>query len=257
MSPFKIELKEGGKEMIKILGMAREDIITNLNPYHITRILSSEEIMYIAEALGAFWQYDYYAAYYEKKWGYHAELKSGKHSDAFFDSKLILQYPSIKKLIAYQMAMRIRRLKWGVPDFIAGVSDGATELAREIAGIMGAEFAELTKRDGRIVLLSSLGHASLLLVEDVCSSGTGFTEAVLHIRSKEPGVRFFPVEPVILNRGGLRRINIKGEWASFKIVALAVHPVREWNSKQCLLCERGSKAIKPKETEENWRLITK
>ncbi len=242
--------------MIKILGMARQDIINNLNPYRITRILSSEEIMYIAEALGVFWQYDYYAAYYEKKWGYHAELKSGKHSDAFFDSKLILQYPNVKKLIAYQMVMRIKRQKWGIPDFIGGVPDGATELAKEMAAIMGAEFAELEKKEGRIVLITNLGHASLLLVEDVCSAGTGFTEAVLHIRSKEPNVRFFPVEPVILNRGGLRKIYIEGEWTSFKIVALAIRPVREWEVKHCPLCERGSKAIKPKETKENWHLIT-
>ena len=242
--------------MIKILGMARKDIINNLNPYRITRILSSEEIMYIAEILGAFWQYDYHAAYYEKKWGYHAELKSGKHSDAFFDSKLILQYPNIKKLIAYQMAMRIKRLKWGIPNFIGGVPDGATELAREIAGIMGAEFAELEKRDGRIVLVSSLRHASLLLVEDVCSAGTGFREAVLNIRTREPSVRILPVEPVILNRGGQRKIYVEGEWEGFKIVALAIRPVREWDAKQCLLCEKGSRVIKPKETEDSWRLIT-
>jgi len=242
--------------MIKILGMARKDIINNLNPYRITRILSSEEIMHIAEVLGAFWQYDYYAAYYEKKWGYHAELKSGKHSDAFFDSKLILQYPNIKKLIAYQMVMRIKRLKWGAPNFIGGVPDGATELAREMAEIMGVEFAELEKKDGRIILVSNLGHASLLLVEDVSSAGTGFREAVLNIRFKEPSVRIFPVEPVILNRGGQRKIYVEGEWAGFKIVALAIRPVREWEVKQCPLCEKGSKAIKPKETEESWRLIT-
>lgn len=242
--------------MIKILGMAREDIVNNLNPYRVTRILSSEEIMYIAEVLGAFWQYDYYAAYQEGKWGYHAELKSGQHSDAFFDSKLILQYPNIKKLIAYQMVMRIKRLKWGIPNFIGGVPDGATELAREVAGVMGAEFAELEKKDGRIILISKLGHASLLLVEDVCSAGTGFREAVLNIRSKEPSVRFFPVEPVVLNRGGHKKIYVEGEWEDFKIVALAVRPTREWEPKHCLLCEGGSKVIKPKETEENWRLIT-
>jgi orotate phosphoribosyltransferase len=241
--------------MIKIVGMTGTEI-TKIDPKSVKRILSFDEIMYIAMALGAFWQYDYFAGYSKRRWGYHAELKSGRHSDSFFDAKIMLSFPSIKTLLARQMVLRLRRLDTIRPDWVAGVPNGATEFTKEIARITELEFIELVKDNNHIVSPQRLGRGNLLLFEDVCSSGTGFREAVSAIKLKSPNVRLLPIEPVILNRGWAKRIFIEEEHENFKIVALIKCPMREWEPQECPLCEQGSKAIKPKETNENWRLIT-
>ncbi|MFA5355471.1 MAG: hypothetical protein WC302_01970 [Candidatus Paceibacterota bacterium] len=241
--------------MIKIAGMTGTEI-TQLDPKSVKRILLFDEIMYIALALGAFWQYDYFAGYYEGRWGYHAELKSGRHSDSFFDAKIMLSFPNMKALLARQMVMRLRRLNIIRPDWIAGVPNGATQFAKEIAKITGLEFVELVKDNNHIALNKRLGRGNLLLFEDVYSSGTGFREAVSVIKLKSPNVRLLPIEPVILNRGWAKRIFIEEEHQNFRIVALAKCPMREWEPQECPLCKCGSRAIKPKEKNDNWRLIT-
>jgi len=95
----------------------------------------------------------------------------------------------------------------------------------------------------------------LLLDEDFCTKGTGFKEAVADILSRQPKTKILPLELVIINRGGLTAIAIEGV-GEFQVVAVANHRVNDWPPPECPLCKMGSKPIKPKATDENWRLIT-
>ncbi|MDO8435981.1 MAG: hypothetical protein Q7S82_01155 [bacterium] len=240
--------------MVQIIGMTKEDLF-NLDPTSIHRLLSEEEIVYVAATLGSYWQYDYEAAR-KGKVGLHAELKSLRHSDGFFISRILLQCPNIRKMMAYQLVFRFNEL--GIPTsvWVAGIPDGATELGQDVAKIIGAKNAETQKKDGRIVLLSSIGpDETLLLVEDFCTLGTGFIEAVQEIISKQPKANILPYELVIINRGGLERI-ILGGAGMFRIISAANHQVSSWKPEECPLCKMGSVPIKPKATDENWRLIT-
>ncbi len=251
--------------MLKIIGMTKDELL-GLHPDSLTRpgsirLLTEEEVVYIAETVGAFWKYDYEAAKLGKV-GLHAELKSLLHSDGFFFSKILLQYWNIRTIMADQQVMRFKQLRVSNPDWVAGIPDGATELGKEVAGLLGVKNAEMKKEDGRIALVSLVTPGeTLLLVEDFCTRGTGFTEAVLDILSKQPAVKILPCELVILNRGGLSEIEIPAEkTSSSKIVAKVVpvvnYRVNDWKPEECPLCNMGSKPIKPKATDENWRLIT-
>ena len=247
--------------MPEIIGMTKEELI-NLDPLGIDRGLSEEEIVYIAKTLDSYWEYDYQAAD-EGKVGMHAILKSERHSDGFFVSRIMLQYPDIRAIMADQLVLRfqaentLNQLMLPRPDWVAGIPDGATELGQDVAKALGVRTAEMKKEDGRIVLVSSIGPGEiLLLIEDFCTRGTGFKEAVSDILFKQPKVKFLPYEFVIINRGGLREIKVEGFDLPFRIVAAAEHRVNDWEPAECPLCKMGSKPIKPKATEENWRLIT-
>jgi orotate phosphoribosyltransferase len=238
-----------------------KDQLLGLHPDSLTRpdepprLLTEEEIVYIATTLGAFWAYNY-EALREGKPGFHAELKSGLHSDGFFYSKILLESWNMGVIMADQIALRFKQLAIAEPDWVAGIPKGATKLGEDVAQIMGVKNAEMQKETERIELVSFIGPGeSLLLVEDFCTRGTGFTEAVQDILSKQPQVKILPYELVILNRGGLKEIVIEGV-GSFQVVAVVEHRVNDWEPEECPLCKMGSKPIKPKATDENWRLIT-
>jgi threonine dehydrogenase-like Zn-dependent dehydrogenase len=62
------------------------------------------------------------------------------------------------------------------------------------------------------------------------------------------------INPVILNRGGLKWIMVRGV-GKFRIVAIGDYWARDWSKKRCPLCRAGSVPIKPKATKENWTKI--
>lgn len=249
-----------GERMQKIIGMNKEELL-NLSPGDISRagsdrLLTEEEIVYIAKTLNSYWEYDYEAAKRERV-GKHAELKSLRHSDGFFVSRILLEPPNIRAIIAYQLMLRFYQLGISAPDWVAGIPDGATLLGQDVARFLYvSKIAEMKKENGRISMISTIApNETLILVEDFCTRGTGFSEAVSEIVSRQPKVKILPYELVIINRGGLSEISVENI-GIFKIVAVATHRVNDWESSECPLCKMGSIPIKPKATDENWRDIT-
>lgn len=239
---------------MNILGMTREEL---LKLTEIDRLLKPEEVVYIARTFGAFWKYDYVASE-QGRVGLHAELKSGLHSDGFFVSRIMLAEVNIRRIIANQIVMRLEKplREIGKPSYVAGVPDGATQLGKDIAEILGVKCAEMQKVEKRIVLVTELHPSeSILLIEDFCTRGTGFTEAVETILQAQPAAFVLPLDPVIINRGGLNQIVVKGV-GIFDILPVVELRVQDWEPSECLLCKRGSKPIKPKATDENWLAIT-
>lgn len=143
------------------------------------------------------------------------------------------------------------RLCW-----VGGIPDGATLLGEEVRKEMGSpRHAELAKIDGRITLISQIPpDESLLLVEDFFTRGTGFKEAAENAIKDQPGIFIIPVDPVIINRGGLKKFEVEG-LGSVSVVAIAERKVNDWESADCPLCKMGSVPIKPKITDENWQRL--
>lgn len=233
----------------RLMGLQVEDIQDFLTP---------EEVVHIAKTLGAFWTYDYQAAA-EDRVGMHAILKSGLHSDGFFISRIILAVENIRRVISAQMVMLLRGVlgRSGVPDYVAGVPDGATLLGQDIAEMLDTATAEMRKDDGRIVLVSQLDPGqSLLLVEDFCTRGTGFKEAVNEVRQAQPQAKILPYNPVIINRGGMESVSVDSV-GEFEVLPVVKWRIQDWDPKEgCPLCDKGSVPIKPKASDANWSAIT-
>lgn len=236
-----------------ILTMDKSDLV-QLKSEDVTETFNTVEVVHIAKELDAFWSYDYEAARNGRP-GMHALLKSGLHSDGFFVSRIMLKFQNIRRIMATQMAMRILQ-HMDRPDEVGGIPDGATELGEDLATILGSKNAKLSKVEGKIELDSWIKPGrTLLLCEDFCTQGTGYREAVIDIHYKCPKARLIFYAPVIINRGGLKYIKVDGI-GLFMILPIANYLVNNWPESKCPLCKKfGSKAIKPKETDENWKLL--
>lgn len=230
--------------------------LLKLKPGDIDRLLTPGEVIHIALTLGAFWRYDYGAAR-EGRFGKHAILKSKLHSDGFFISRILLEPENIRLIIADQIVRNLRHSKVLLPDYVAGVPDGATKLGEDIARMLGSKDAVMKKSDGRISLVTEIEpSASVLLVEDFCTRGTGFKEAVNVVATSQPRAGIVPLDPVILSRGGTKVIIVENV-GTFAVLPVVEWRVQDWDPvKGCPLCDMGSVPIKPKETDESWRDIT-
>ncbi len=243
---------------LNLLGMSREELLL-LDPLDFAdQLLSAEEVIHVAEALDAFWRYNYAAAKQGKP-GKHALLKSGLHSDGFLISKILLKPDNIRLIMAYQLKLRFEDLNILKPDWLVGIPDGATALAENLGRIMGVKAAALQKVEGRITVITPFEPGErLLVIEDFCTRGTGFKETVALINSKQPEAEILPFEMVIVNRGGLKEIEVEGV-GTFAVVPVADYRIKEWepDPEKCELCrDYGSVAIKPKVDEASWRDIT-
>jgi len=233
--------------------MSKEELLELAHQDIGHRFLKGYEFLSMAKTLGAFWQYDYEAKE-RGRLGMHALLKSGQHSDGFFISRILLEPENIREIIAHQMVMRIEEAEVPIPDYVAGIPKGATELGFSVSTIMGTEHARMEKIGGRIKLTQCINPGdSILLVEDFCTRGTGFAEGVAAIKEAAPGARILQYNPVIVNRGGLEKVST--EFGDFRILPIVEMRIQDWDPEICPLCKAGSVAIKPKETDENWVAI--
>lgn len=221
------------------------------------REITIDEFMHLAKLLNAFWSYDYKAAKNGKP-GLHALLKSGLHSDAFLVLKLILEDERLLKYFSKLMSNKLEKAfeeSGKKPDFVVGVPTSATMLGEEIGKMLGIPCLKMGKIDGKIKLIDPTPDNSLLLIiEDVCTRGSGFTEAVLDVLATNPNIVFFPVDPVIVNRGGLHTVEIE-DIGGFHILPIVDLTINDWTVEKCPLCQGGSETIPPKKTPENWTLI--
>jgi orotate phosphoribosyltransferase len=243
-----------------ILKMGRGELLA-LDSSSLNRILTEEEILHIFSELGGFWGYDYEAGRSGRP-GFHALLKSKRHSDGFINSKVVLCHSNIRKIFAKQIVLKFNELGLPKPHFVAGIPEGATELGRDVAEMLGSETAEMEKiveGDKKVIRMRTKPDSgqNLLLVEDFCTKGTGFSEAVRDILSitNEPSL-IMPYEMVIINRGGMKEIDV-GDVGTYKVTPLAEHRINDWDPEkgECPLCRFGSQAIKPKDPLENWELL--
>jgi len=243
-----------------ILEMNKLDLLSLIPQDYARTPLSAEEVIHVAATMDAFWRYDYKAAK-QGRVGKHALLKSGLHSDGFLVSKILLEPYNIRLLMAYQLWLCFKKLSLDLPDYLIGVPDGATKLAEDLGGIMGVEVIPMFKIDGRIMMSSIIFHGRwVLMVEDFCTKGTGFKEAVTAIIqdcSYANFVNFMPYELVLVNRGGLKKIEVD-DVGDFAVVPIVDYRIQEWQAgpETCPLCKMGSIAIKPKVSEESWKDIT-
>jgi len=243
----------------KILGCSREEALKLLPGNFTDHVMSAEEFVHLAEIFGAFWRYNYAAAVNGKP-GKHALLKSGLHSDGFFMSKILLEPENIRAIMALQMIKVIDELPGPRPNKICGIPDGAITLAKDFIRLIGLpEMREviMEKIDGKMTLVSAIHPGDkILMIEDFCTRGTGFKEAVTEIHTEQPAAKILPFELVMLNRGSLQEIFME-DIGSFAVMPIVRYPIQEWEPAICPLCrDYGSVAIKPKVSEESWREIT-
>jgi orotate phosphoribosyltransferase len=192
----------------------------------------------------------------------HAELTSGKHSDGFFNSRLVISDNLLMTLAAKDLVdFYVQQGNYSLiekVDHVVGPQTGATKLAAFIA-------AEISERRNRLCHFSSpekQGEGSakrmafadrdlkqlpgeiVLFCEDVIT--TGGSVDLTAKACLEAGAQVLPYVLVLVNRSGLKQ---EGDRA---ILALIDRPMPMWLPDGCPLCKQGSKALRPK---DNWAVL--
>ncbi len=259
-----------------IMDMGTEEL-SQLEPGVVGWRLSTEEILSMVDVTGNYLflpvpQGD--GEYVPPK---HVKLKNGRCSNGFINFKNLLNdYPNLRRIFARQIADNMRRVLGDVRSLvdttkypgplIAGIPDAASALGDEVAMLLECPVLPLEKNENKKIIInqdwydnrsfsSVIQHygRKLILIEDLCTRGTGVTEAINLIHHILPDLEIVPVIFYIVNRGGMGEVVVDGV-GSFRILPLAERLIDEYEPgpETCPFCARGSVPVKAKDPIETW-----
>jgi orotate phosphoribosyltransferase len=188
----------------------------------------------------------------------HALLRSGRHSNGFFNSRLVIADEVMLNEAASDLVDSFIDQGGDIEQvqIVVGPQTGATKLAEliadKIASMTGRACAwaspQKVEVDGLVTGMSFTaiesmlvsGHAALMC-EDVLTTGGSVERAAKAV--EEVGGKVLPFTLVLVNRSGLAIVGDK------KIIGLIDRAMPMWKPDECPLCQQGSKVIPPK---DNW-----
>ncbi|MEK7501711.1 MAG: phosphoribosyltransferase family protein [Patescibacteria group bacterium] len=191
----------------------------------------------------------------------HTLLTSGKHSNGFFDSELVMEDTLLLGEACFNLVELLVKqgLELESVDRVVGPAMGAITFAHEISRNIGCERGYTCLRayteklevnhTGQIIMVFKRTAIRplerILPCEDVLTTGDSVGLMTMTIASS--GGVILPFVVTLVNRSGLKEVGGK------KIVALIDYPMPMWTPpiEECPLCKQGSEAIHPKEVK-NW-----
>ena len=192
----------------------------------------------------------------------HVILASGKHSNGFFNSEIILEHPILVDEISSDIVDLLEQsgLKLANVDRVIGPAFGAITLAHDIARHISRRTGKDCKRAYPIKIDDRTKEKSMhfektkvkpgeliLGCEDV-STTTDSIKMAMDAARKEGGLGVAFIG-MIVNRSG----NVKVDGA--KIISLITRHLPTWDVKkgeECPLCRAGSEAIAEAKKPANW-----
>ena len=171
----------------------------------------------------------------------HFELRSGLHSDQFFQCAMVLQHPRIAERLCQALAVRLQAaLGAGAKvDGVISPAMGGLFVGHEVAKALDVLSIFAEKQDGKLVLRRGFKipkGAVYVVAEDVITRG-GRVQETIDIVEGCGGV--VAAVAVLVDRSGGK--------AAFKVPTvslLRMEPVT-YEPAKCPLCKAGSKAEHP------------
>lgn len=212
-------------------------------------MLNSENIFSIYTKAQAVWFFDYKG---DPK-APHAELTSGLCSDGYVNSALVLCNPSITELLARELAVRLKRRRVDLVDWVVGSAYAAITFSYEVARQFGAEhgFVEKDQENPKRMVWKRFvipAGAIVLQCEELITTLQTTMEVRRAIEEGNPNpVRFLPdVGTAIYRPAKFANAGI------IDVISLFSREVQSWEPKNCPLCAVGSERVRPK---QNWRQL--
>ncbi len=168
----------------------------------------------------------------------HFELRSGLHSDQYFQCALVLQWPRQTARLCGELARRVRAAGWQAETVIAPAMGGLF-VGHELARALGVRSIFAEKQDGRLVMRRGFtirAGERFIIAEDVVTRG-GRVQETLEIVRAAGGV---PVGIAVL-------VDRSGGAAQFDVpmIALLRMTPAVWPPQECPLCAGGSRPEHP------------
>jgi len=171
----------------------------------------------------------------------HFELRSGLHSDQFFQCALVLQHPRIaEQLCAAAVANMKSALGAGLKaEAVISPALGGIPVGHEVGRALGVRAIFAEKQDGKLVLRRAFEvkpGEHFVVAEDVMTRGGRIQETVEIVTSRGGIVEAIIV---LVDRSGGK---VKFPCPVFSL--LKMEPAT-WEPAQCPLCRQGTKAVHP------------
>ena len=168
----------------------------------------------------------------------HFELRSGLHSDQFFQCAHVLRFPDIAEKLCTALVGNMREAGIAVDGVIAPALGGIV-VGHEIARALGVVSIFAEKEDGRLVLRRGfvIGKGKRFIVaEDVMTRG-GRVKETIDIVEKADGI--VAAVAVLVDRSG-------GKAAlSYPVFSLLQMEPVTWKPDECPLCGKGEPLVHP------------
>ncbi|MCX7008202.1 MAG: orotate phosphoribosyltransferase [Kiritimatiellaeota bacterium] len=171
----------------------------------------------------------------------HFELRSGLHSDQFFQCALLLQYPRIAEKLCAAVVAKMRA-QFGADfkvDAVISPALGGIPVGHEVGRAFGVRAIFAEKEQGKLVLRRAFQvkpGERFVVAEDVITRG-GRVQEVVDIVTARGGV-VAAIGVLVDRSGGTAKFEAP-------VVSLVQMTPKTWQPAECPLCKQGSKAIHP------------
>ena len=186
----------------------------------------------------------------------HALLTKGGHSDAYFNVNAVTQFPNFRRRLGLDITLKL--VDAGITkkdvDVVVSSTYAATSIGQKVADYLDAMFV-FTEKDGKNQKWSGRfeipSGARVLQVEELITTLGTTVQVESVVLGANPDIEFVEINrktavATIIHRPSQLPI----EYNSYEIIALMEVEVHNWDSEECPLCKKGSKALKPK---PNWQ----
>ncbi|HET7827384.1 MAG TPA: hypothetical protein VFK97_00780 [Candidatus Saccharimonadales bacterium] len=210
--------------------------------------ISQEEFEHMLKLVGGFWLHSGDPA------APHAELTSGRCSNGFINTLLLLKFPFVCGLLADDMADRYRALRLPDPDWVIGSDHAAATFSYEVAKQLGAKHAFTDKREEGEEKFQDwkreiIGPGELVLqAEELVATNSTLGAVRKGIITGNPHpVQFADVSVCLVHRSS------DEQFEGRSILYLFHYDIESWQPAECPLCKAGSERVRPK---QNWAKLT-
>jgi orotate phosphoribosyltransferase len=168
----------------------------------------------------------------------HFKLSSGLHSDTYFQSALILQYPKEAERLGEELAKKIKESNIKV-DVVVSPAIGGVVIGQEMGKALSVRAIFTERVDGKVLLrrgFSVSANEKVLVVEDVITTGLSTREVIETLKAN--GVQVVAVVSLVDRSAGKVDFGVP----RFSLLSLEVKSYKE---EDCPMCKEGSIAVKP------------
>lgn len=169
----------------------------------------------------------------------HFELRSGLHSNQFFQCALVLQYPRIAGQLCVALVEKMKaELKELNVDTVIAPAMGGITIGHDVARALGVRFIFVEKEDNKLVLrrFKIKPGERFVIAEDVVTRGGRVQETIDIIEENEGVVAAIGI---LVNRSGG-----KAAFNAPLVSLLEIEPIT-YDPADCPLCKDGLELVHP------------
>ena len=167
----------------------------------------------------------------------HFQLRSGLHSDHFFQAALLLQYPDKAEIICRYLASKFSDLEISA---VISPAVGGLIVGQEVARALGCRAIFADKEDGELVLkrgFSIKPGEKILVAEDVVTKGGRVQQTIDLVRAKGGDVAGVAV--IVDRSAGEAKFDVPRFESALKLTLPTFDPA------QCPLCAKNLPIDRP------------